>query len=171
MAQQQINELDILYKWNGDELMCGYESCFIPFNTYQLETWNEIAKDSQYKSLGEHAEAYGTEMTRAKHQAIKYGEKGIRIVKEITRLATQQLELIMKLTKKSAKREGECINRSAVVPVTINSKTMKVVCGTCGCSPENGKKLLRCARCCAAYYCDATCQRADWAEHKTECCK
>jgi len=172
MAQQQsTDELDILYKWDGDELcgqlMIGCGGCFIPFKTYQLETWNEIAKDSQYKSLGEHAEAYGTEMTRAKHHAIKYGERGIRYVREITRLATNHLELVIKLTKKSAKREGECLNRGSV-PVNINN--YKVVCSTCGCSPENGKKLLRCSRCCAAYYCNTTCQREDWCEHKKRCC-
>jgi hypothetical protein len=168
MAQNQSTEMSIDYQWDGDNLMIGWGGYNIPFSMYQLETWNEIAKDRQYKSLGEHAEAYGAEMSRAKHQAIKYGKNGVRIIKEITRLATQNLELVMKLTKKSAKCEG--VHPSRPVAVNINPKTMKVVCSTCGCSPTD-KKLLLCARCHSAYYCDITCQRGDWAEHKTKCCK
>ena len=36
---------------------------------------------------------------------------------------------------------------------------------------ELGRKLLRCARCMAAYYCDVHCQKKDWVSHKVVCVK
>ena len=31
--------------------------------------------------------------------------------------------------------------------------------------------ILKCSRCLTTYYCDKTCQRADWSRHKNECGK
>ena len=39
-------------------------------------------------------------------------------------------------------------------------------CGSCGCDT---KKLSGCSGCHKVFYCDVTCQRADWGEHKTDC--
>jgi CDGSH-type Zn-finger protein len=36
-------------------------------------------------------------------------------------------------------------------------------------SQDAGKKLMRCAACRVAAYCDATHQREDWRRHKQEC--
>jgi len=41
------------------------------------------------------------------------------------------------------------------------------VCVAYGCLNTADKK---CARCHSVYYCDTTCQRRDWAQHK-RCCK
>ena len=162
------SDMRVLYHWNGDELMieCGGITC--TYNEFQLETWNELTRTAtKQDTLGSVAEKYAKEISITKHRAIKYGDAGMRIVKEITRLATRQLELAMKLAKKSA--HG---NNTPHVPicVTLNAKTMTVVCSTCGCSPKDGKKLMKCSRCCAAFYCDLNCQKSDWKEHKTKCC-
>jgi len=39
----------------------------------------------------------------------------------------------------------------------------------CFCQRVSAGTNLRCARCSFARYCNATCQRAHWAEHKTQC--
>jgi len=49
---------------------------------------------------------------------------------------------------------------------TTPSENMPRICRHCG---KFGKNLKRCARCHEAYFCDASCQREAWAEHKTEC--
>nr|XP_015207457.1 PREDICTED: histone-lysine N-methyltransferase SMYD3 isoform X1 [Lepisosteus oculatus] len=36
-------------------------------------------------------------------------------------------------------------------------------------APEKKEKLLRCSQCKIARYCDASCQKAAWSEHKREC--
>eukprot|EP00389_Voromonas_pontica_P016253 GDKH01025406.1.p1 GENE.GDKH01025406.1~~GDKH01025406.1.p1 ORF type:complete len:257 (-),score=51.52 GDKH01025406.1:101-871(-) len=43
-------------------------------------------------------------------------------------------------------------------------------CGGCGkVAEDDSVKLLRCSRCKAAAYCNATCQREDWQFHKRVC--
>ena len=46
-------------------------------------------------------------------------------------------------------------------------------CGTCGKPAAPGKKLHGCAGCHSVWYCDATCQKADWRAggHKARCKK
>ena len=46
-------------------------------------------------------------------------------------------------------------------------------CGSCGKPAAPGKKLLGCAGCHSVWYCDATCQKADWRAggHKARCKK
>jgi SET and MYND domain-containing protein len=43
-------------------------------------------------------------------------------------------------------------------------------CGTCFKTPKSSNLLL-CAKCKSIQYCSATCQRADWSQHKSECSK
>jgi hypothetical protein len=46
------------------------------------------------------------------------------------------------------------------------------MCALPGCGARtcpDGKKLLRCGRCSAAWYCAAAHQAADWARHKARC--
>ena len=43
------------------------------------------------------------------------------------------------------------------------------VCRACGKHPAVGKPLLQCSRCNGASYCNATCQRAHWPQHKALC--
>ena len=44
------------------------------------------------------------------------------------------------------------------------------LCHTCGVSETTErKKLLRCGKCAAAYYCSTACQRFDWQSHKRDC--
>jgi hypothetical protein len=42
-------------------------------------------------------------------------------------------------------------------------------CTNCKKLEFNGVKLKKCANCRDAYYCDQTCQRADWISHKDTC--
>lgn len=44
-------------------------------------------------------------------------------------------------------------------------------CGKGNSDDDDGKGLLRCARCQAVRYCSVECQRADWKEHKKVCKK
>jgi len=44
------------------------------------------------------------------------------------------------------------------------------LCHTCGVlETKQRKKLLRCGKCAAAYYCSIACQRQDWKSHKRDC--
>jgi hypothetical protein len=44
------------------------------------------------------------------------------------------------------------------------------LCHTCGVlETKQRKKLLRCGKCAAVYYCSVACQRQDWKSHKRDC--
>ena len=48
------------------------------------------------------------------------------------------------------------------------STMMGNVCRACG-KQESGRRLLQCSRCLGVWYCDASCQRQHWPEHKALC--
>lgn len=42
-------------------------------------------------------------------------------------------------------------------------------CNNCGKSADVNNKLMQCSVCATAKYCSATCQKADWKDHKKNC--
>ena len=45
-----------------------------------------------------------------------------------------------------------------------------ICCGSCGSTPSNDEKLLRCSACRVIKYCNINCQRNHWSQcHKKEC--
>lgn len=50
--------------------------------------------------------------------------------------------------------------------VIAEGNALDMICGHCGkTADEAGKKLLRCSRCAAVYYCNAECQKQQWKQH------
>ena len=58
---------------------------------------------------------------------------------------------------KTAYTGVSCLHCSTIPPAAAASNS------------SNTNRLLRCARCHRACYCNAICQRADWAQHKKTC--
>jgi hypothetical protein len=55
--------------------------------------------------------------------------------------------------------------------VGSNEPGAAIVCAKCGAgeSEGGGQALLRCSRCPETRYCGPACQKADWAQHKSQC--
>eukprot|EP01125_Pyxidicula_operculata_P023290 TRINITY_DN99_c2_g2_i1.p1 TRINITY_DN99_c2_g2~~TRINITY_DN99_c2_g2_i1.p1 ORF type:complete len:1110 (-),score=228.81 TRINITY_DN99_c2_g2_i1:47-3151(-) len=60
---------------------------------------------------------------------------------------------------------------SSSVPISSSTSTPTTVkkCRKCGNVAKEDAKLLRCGRCKSVNYCNQTCQRDDWPEHKKHC--
>lgn len=65
----------------------------------------------------------------------------------------------------SSKDEAVWIHRSEPLSSSIFSLAERI-CHSCF---RRQEKLQKCSQCKFAHYCDRTCQRAGWAEHKLEC--
>lgn len=70
------------------------------------------------------------------------------------------------------KKEGRTLenpfNKAAIVkPIWLSGK----ICTNCLKKKDEASctNLFKCSRCKSVYYCDATCQKADWKEHKKIC--
>lgn len=50
----------------------------------------------------------------------------------------------------------------------MNEITVRKGCSFC---KKNAEKMTKCGGCHAAYYCDRSCQKSDWPEHKERCGK
>jgi hypothetical protein len=142
----------------------------IKFNDFSNSLWNDLTLNRKLNDdINDIAVEYGKTITTAKKYAIKYGPLGIPIIKEITRICTQHLEFVVKMSKKQYK-SNKGSTSSGVYAVCVNPETMGLMCLSCGKPPAAEKKLLKCSRCLLAHYCGADCQNADWKEHKKNCC-
>ncbi|KAL6113998.1 smyd1 [Pungitius sinensis] len=61
---------------------------------------------------------------------------------------------------------GDVIFAEPSVAAVVFDSLLERICHSCF---RQQDKLQRCGQCKAAHYCDRTCQRAGWAEHKQEC--
>ena len=63
----------------------------------------------------------------------------------------------------------ESLSSVALLPGGPTRSSRIQSCTKCQAPPSTGAKLLVCAGCQCAAYCNAACQRADWASHKIDC--
>ena len=161
-SEYKIQREQINYYWDGDKLMIRFAGLSVAYNDYQHQTWNRLAT-TENSTTTSAIEEYTKSISMNKDEAIKYGDGGIRIIEEITRLTTKQLELVKKFSKKAANGNNK---QGDQLYVELDRETLTVVCRTCGCKP---KRRMKCSRCCVAFYCDSNCQKLDWEKHKTIC--
>ncbi|KFV96215.1 Histone-lysine N-methyltransferase Smyd1, partial [Eurypyga helias] len=61
---------------------------------------------------------------------------------------------------------GDVIFAEPAYAAVVFDSLTNVICHTCF---KRQERLHRCGQCKFAYYCDRTCQRAAWLNHKNEC--
>jgi len=62
-------------------------------------------------------------------------------------------------------RGARCIGSfCSITCASVEHKCYYTKCATC-----SEKDLLKCAKCGSVWYCNATCQKANWPTHKSEC--
>ncbi|KAJ8290595.1 hypothetical protein GJAV_G00015040 [Gymnothorax javanicus] len=66
----------------------------------------------------------------------------------------------------SSLQAGELLFSAKPFACCVSKRVMKFTCENC-LSRKN--MLLRCSRCKTSHYCDASCQKQSWLEHKEEC--
>ncbi|KAJ8341850.1 hypothetical protein SKAU_G00341410 [Synaphobranchus kaupii] len=66
----------------------------------------------------------------------------------------------------SSLKAGELLFSTEPFACSVSKRVMKSTCENC---LSRKDKLLWCSRCKIAHYCDASCQKQSWPEHKEEC--
>lgn len=166
-----MNSQQITFKFMFEELYIITNNDPVLFKDFSNTLWNDLTLNKKPKDdVNDIAVEYGKVITEVKQYAIKYGPLGIPIIKEITRICSQHLEFVIKMSMKQLK-SNKGMTTSGVYAVCVNQDTMAVLCLSCGKPPAPEKKLLKCSKCMLAHYCGKDCQNADWKEHKKNCCK
>jgi hypothetical protein len=91
---------------------------------YSNQVWNECVAELmifgiQKDTLGKCATNYGIHISEIKKYAKPFGDLGIKIIKEITRIATKHLTFVMneceKLTKQNKNKSGFMIVETEIL--------------------------------------------------------
>lgn len=90
----------IIFQFKNGELYMSVNGSECSFTDFSNQTWNDSMRELmvfgvQRDTLTKCAERYGKIMSDTKRYAIPYGEFGIRIIREITRIATAHLTFVM----------------------------------------------------------------------------
>jgi nitric oxide reductase activation protein len=82
-------------------------------------------------------------------------------------------DILSRLGKGKDRQEGEDENEEKDEKDEKNESEKKArrQCSYCRQLGRTGIQLKRCTACRQTYYCDASCQRAHWSEHKKQCIK
>jgi hypothetical protein len=151
----------------------GMNTCL--FKDYSNDLWNETMKSRMERGVSIHPDDVVTEffagITDVKNAVSRSTPLGVKIIKEINKVVTNQLQFIIKMFEKQSKnlkKTNHAAVRGGIYAVTCsnNGDIMEQVCSVCG---KRQGKLKRCSLCHVTCYCSAECQKKDWKEHKLVC--
>jgi hypothetical protein len=148
----------------------GMNTCL--FKDYSNDLWNEIMKSRMEsgKSIqpDDVVDEFYAGILVVKTNVPQSTPLGVKIIKEINKIVTNQLEFIIKMCEKQRKMKKSDVVSGGMYSVTCSSNgdTMEQVCRVCG---QRQGKLKRCSLCHVTCYCSAECQKKDWKEHKVVC--
>jgi len=110
--KETINQsiMSIIFYFKNEVLYMNAGGIEVSMEDYSNQVWNdavieESAKGISKSSLGKSAEIYGKKISEIKKYAVPFGEFGIKIIREITRIACAHLIFVMEETEKLSKKK------------------------------------------------------------------
>lgn len=107
--------MSVAFYFKNDELFVSADGSSVSMEDYSNQVWNDCVSELmpfgiQKDTLDKCAVNYGRRISELKQYAIPFGKLGIKIIREITKVATNHLMFVMvetdRLSKQKKRKSG-----------------------------------------------------------------